>query len=79
MPDYSAAAREIRAAGVVRIVAQIDEHGEVKNVQVVSGHPMLAASAKAAVLRWKYKPATLNDKPIATTVQIQISFASGNK
>jgi len=58
--------------------ALIDEHGVVKNLKVLSGHPILAAAAKNAVLKWKYKAATLNDRPIATSVVIQISFGDGS-
>jgi TonB family protein len=79
MPEYPSLAREFRASGVVRLQAEIDETGTVKNVVVVSGHPILAAAAKTAVLNWKYKAATLNEKPIPTSVQIQISFTYENK
>jgi TonB family protein len=58
----------------VRLSATIDEHGNIKDVKVLSGDVILAASARNAVLLWKYKPATLNGKPVATTTEIQILF-----
>jgi TonB family protein len=63
----------------VRLTAAIDERGEVNNVKVVSGDAVLATAAKNAVLQWKYKPATLNGRPIATTTEIQIVFGDQNK
>jgi TonB family protein len=57
----------------------IDENGAVKNVKVVSGDPLLAASARAAVLQWKYKAATLDGHPIAVSAVIQFVFENPNK
>ena len=79
MPAYPPLARRANAFGVVRMEAQIDEHGVVRNLKVLSGHPILAAAAKNAVLKWKYRSATLNGQPIATSVVIQISFGEGSK
>lgn len=79
MPAYPPLARRANAFGLVRMEALIDAHGVVRNLKVLSGHPILAAAAKNAVLRWKYKAATLNGKPIATSVVIQISFGEGGK
>ena len=79
LPDFPALARQRGIFGVVRMEALVDEHGAVNNVKVVSGDPILAAAAKIAVLKWKYKAATLNGKPIAITVAIQVLFADRNK
>jgi protein TonB len=79
LPDYPTLARQRGLVGVVRMEAMIDEHGAVQNVKVVSGDAILAAAAKNAVLKWKYKAATLNGRPIASTVAIQASFGEGNK
>jgi protein TonB len=79
MPEYPAMARQRGVVGVVRMEAMIDEHGAVQNVKVVSGDPILAAAAKNAVLKWKYKAATLNGQPIATNVTIQVLFGDRNK
>jgi protein TonB len=79
LPDYPALARLRGTFGVVRMEATIDERGAVKNVKVVSGDVVLAAAAKNAVLKWKYKAATLNGQPIATNVPIQVLFGDRNK
>jgi TonB family protein len=48
-PPYPAAARAVRASGVVVVEVKIDRHGKVIEASAVSGHPLLrAASAQAA-------------------------------
>jgi TonB family protein len=61
-------------SGTVKLDAVVDEHGYVKDVKVVSGDAVLGQAARNAVLKWIYRPSTLNGKPIATNVQIQIVF-----
>jgi len=76
LPEIPVLARQRAAYGLVKIDAVIDEHGAVKSVKVVAGDPILGGAAKSAVLTWKYKPATLNDQPIASEAKIQINFAA---
>jgi protein TonB len=79
LPVYPALARQRAIAGAVRLTATIDEHGNVNNVKIVSGDVLLGAAAKNALLTWKYKPATLNGRPIATPTEIEIVFGDRNK
>jgi protein TonB len=78
-PIYPELARIRGLFGVVRMSAAVDEHGVVKNVNIVSGDPVLATAAKQAVLQWRYKPALLNGQSIASTATIQIVFGDRNK
>src|SRR5207237_6902799 len=41
--------------GTVVVDAVIDEHGNVVQARVVSGHPLLMDAALKAVLLWKYE------------------------
>ncbi len=79
MPVYPDLARQRGIGGTVRLEAQIDEHGAVTLVTVVKGDPILAAAAQTAVKRWKYRPATLNGRPVASSAIIQFSFDRPNK
>jgi periplasmic protein TonB len=74
LPDYPPLARAQRLSGTVRLEASIDERGVVTKVKILGGDPILAAAAQAAVNKWKYKPATLNGQPIASTAEIQMRF-----
>jgi periplasmic protein TonB len=73
-PGYPAIARIARIEGEVVLHALIDTRGHVANVQVVSGHPMLAPAATDAVKRWKYEPYLLNGKAVEAETTIKINF-----
>jgi protein TonB len=45
---------------------------------VVSGHPLLAPAAVAAVREWRYKPYTLNGEPAEVETLITVRFVLGN-
>ncbi len=78
LPTMPELARLRGISGVVKLEATIDESGAVKNVKVQSGDAILAMAAKNAVLKWKYKPATLNDKPIEVKTMISMVFGGRN-
>lgn len=69
---YPMQARTQRLSGKVTLVATIGADGNVHNLTVMTGSPMLAAAAKTAVQQWRYRPATLNGNPI--DVQKEITF-----
>ncbi len=76
-PNYPPLARQARIQGSVILQAQISKNGDIENLQLVSGHPMLAPSAIEAVKQWKYKPYLLNGEPVEveTTIQVNVSLA----
>ena len=73
-PDYPRLARQSGAAGVVELEATISVDGRVKNPRVIRGNTMLQRAAVDAVLQWRYKPATLNGKPVESPVEIKLNF-----
>ncbi len=73
-PTYPPAALHRKAQGAVRFEATIAKDGSVKNLQVVSGDPLLDVAAKEAVLQWKYRPALLNGEPVEVTQAIVVKF-----
>ena len=73
-PVYPPLARETHIRGTVVVDAVIDEHGNVVQARVVSGHPLLMDAALKAVLLWKYEPTTLNGKPVSVELQVQVQF-----
>src|SRR5579859_3296526 len=78
-PTYPPLARQARIQGTVILQAQISKDGNIENLQLVSGHPMLAPAAIEAVKQWKYKPYLLNGEPVEveTTVQVNFTLAGG--
>jgi protein TonB len=67
-------ARRARVTGKVILQAVINERGDVVDVKVLKSHPLLDDSAISAVKRWKYKPATLEGKPVAVYFTVVVNF-----
>ena len=76
-PTYPQLARQARIQGTVVLQAEISKTGDIINLQVVSGHPMLAPAALDAVKQWKYKPYILNGEPVEVDTQITVNFTLG--
>jgi TonB family protein len=72
-------AKERRISGVVTLDALVDKRGAVTNLKVISGNPLLIGSARDAVSKWLYKPATLNGEPIEAEVRIEVRFEAGSR
>jgi len=77
-PTYPTLARSARVQGEVVLSAIISITGEIENLQLVSGHPMLVPSALAAVKQWRYKPYLLNGQPteVETTITVIFTLSS---
>jgi periplasmic protein TonB len=73
-PVYPPLARAARVQGEVVLSAVIDTNGQIQNLQLVSGHPMLVPSALAAVKQWRYKPYLLNGQPVEVETTITVIF-----
>jgi periplasmic protein TonB len=73
-PTYPPLARAARIQGTVILQAQISKDGNIENLQLISGHPMLAPAAIEAVKQWKYKPYLLNGEPVEVETQVQVNF-----
>jgi protein TonB len=74
-PNYPQLAKQARIQGVVILQAEISKDGTIQNLQLVSGHPMLAPAAIEAVKQWRYKPYLLNGEPVAVETQVQVNFS----
>ncbi len=74
-PQYTEIARKARIQGVVVLQATIDKNGDITDVKVLKGLAMgLSEAAVAAVTQWKFKPATLNGKPVAVYYNLTVNF-----
>lgn len=77
-PVYPVLAREARIHGDVVIDSVIDERGQVTQMKVVSGHPLLVSAAFDAVRQWRYEPTRLNGVPVAIEMEITVHFRLGS-
>ncbi|MGA8761805.1 MAG: TonB family protein [Candidatus Sulfotelmatobacter sp.] len=73
-PTYPPLARQARIQGQVLLRAQISKDGSIENLQLISGHPMLAPAAIEAVKQWKYRPYLLNGEPVEVDTEVVVNF-----
>lgn len=55
-PEYPVLALRMRVEGTVKLIAEVDAGGNVREVRVVSGHPLLRPAAVGCLKKWKYEP-----------------------
>jgi protein TonB len=77
-PAYPHLAMQTHTQGEVVLHAIIGRDGTIASLQVVSGHPLLAPAAIAAVREWRYRPYTLNGEPVEVETLITVRFVLGN-
>ncbi len=73
-PTYPKLALAARVTGMVQLKAIIGKDGEIKELQVVSGHPILVPAALEAVKQWHYRPYLLNGEPVEVETNITVTF-----
>jgi TonB family protein len=78
-PTYPPDARAARIQGSVVMAVVIGKDGNVQEVSLVSGDPMLAPAAIDAVKQWKYRPYLLNGTPVEVDTQITVNFTLSPK
>ena len=76
-PVYPSLARQNGVQGDVVIHAEIGISGNVTSMKVLSGPVLLRDAAMNALRKWRYAPAKLDGKPIATQYDITIQFRLG--
>ena len=74
-PEFSEEARKAKHQGVVVLTIDVDPSGNVRNVRVRQSLGLgLDEKAIEAVSRWRFRPAILNGKPVATEATVQVNF-----
>ncbi len=74
-PVYPEDARMGRISGTVRLHVIIAKDGSIKQLEVMSGHPMLQQAALDAVKQWRYQPTLLNGEPVEVDTMIDVIFS----
>jgi TonB family protein len=64
-------------AGVVTLSVELDNTGHVAGVGILRDISSVSGLGIAAVRSWTYTPATLNGKPVASTLTINIVYDPG--
>lgn len=73
-PIYPPLARQARIQGTVILRIIINKLGEVRDTQVVSGHPMLSPAAVDAVKKWRYMPYESEGGTSEIETEVQVIF-----
>ncbi len=76
-PLYPPLAKQSHIQGVVVIEAIIDERGNVVEEKLISGHPLLVASAMRSVSERKYAPTILDGEATAVNLRVEVTFHLG--
>jgi len=74
-PVYPPLARQTRVSGAVRLHAIIGKDGNILQLEVLSGHPLLVQSALDAVHQWKYRPVSLEGDPVEVDTTIDVIYS----
>jgi protein TonB len=72
-PTYEACANEKSVWGFPILEAVIDEEGRVQNLRLLKPvHPCLEQSILPAIRQWRFKPGTLNGKPVPVIYNLTV-------
>jgi TonB family protein len=76
-PIYPPIAKVAHISGTVVLHCVIAKDGSVKQVEYVSGPPLLMKSAMDAVRQWVYKPTVLNGEAVEVDTTVTVVFELG--
>lgn len=63
---------------MLRVLVNADGTAGAVEIRNSSGYPLLDESAKSTVQTWRFKPATVDGKPVAEWYQLSIPFTLQN-
>jgi TonB family protein len=73
-PSYPEIAKQARVQGIVILECVISPQGNVTEVKVLRGIPLLDQAAIDAVKQWVYAPTLLNGVPVAVIMTVTVNF-----
>lgn len=78
-PLYPPLAQEARVQGLVILEGLIDTQGNVADVKVLRGVPLLNDAAVEAVRQWRYRPTLLNGVPVPVIMTMAVTFTLADR
>jgi len=73
-PDYPEEARRQQMQGAVVLEVRTGRDGAVEEAKVLSGEPLLADAAMAAVKQWRFRPRTVEGEPVEMQTKVTLNF-----
>lgn len=73
-PDYPMLARQMKVQGSVILEALIGRDGQIQDLHILSGPPILANAAEEAVKQWHFKPHFQGAEAVEAQTKITVNF-----
>ena len=73
-PAYPPLAKAAKVSGSVVMLVIVATDGTVKEVRVMSGHPLLSQAATDAVRKWRYRPYMVAGAPAEVETTVTMNF-----
>ena len=79
-PAYPKRAKRMGIEGYVKVALQVDEAGEVQDIQIVEASPegVFEKSVKKALRRWKFRAKTVDGRAVAQKGVLTLTFKLEN-
>jgi protein TonB len=75
-PEYPETARAAHIEGTVTLEAIISKSGSVQTLRAVKGPQPLRAAAIDAVRYWRYKPYSVDGRPVEVATTVYVRFGT---
>ncbi len=73
-PDYPLLAKQMKVQGAVVLEALIGRDGNIQDLHILSGPPILSSAAREAVKQWRFKPFFQSGQAVETEARITVNF-----
>ena len=73
-PRYPELAKRMGVQGLVVLEAVINTEGRIEAVKILRGQPLLDEAAIEAVQHWRFRPGTLNGRPVTVYFTLTVNF-----
>jgi hypothetical protein len=75
-PEMPALGRGLRLEGAVILNVCVGPDGVPQEIWLISGHPMLVASAIHAAAQWRFRPLLVHSKPLGFAGTLRLTFST---
>jgi periplasmic protein TonB len=73
-PSYPLLAKQMKVQGAVVLDALIGREGNIQDLRILSGPPILSSAAREAVKQWRFRPYLQSGQAVETEARITVNF-----
>ena len=77
-PVYPLGAKAHGVQGTVKLHIIVARDGSVRQIELVSGDPLLVQAAIDSVKQWRYQPSLLNGQAVEVVTEVSVAFSLKN-